>query len=60
MSGPRAPHERDAVVLRLEGRHPGMATRRRTPTPSVLNKAEIKEGGKGEGVCGGAHVGAAV
>jgi hypothetical protein len=60
MSGPRALHERDAAVLRLEGRHPGMAARRRTPTPSVLNRAEFKEGGKGEGVCGGAHVGVAV
>jgi hypothetical protein len=60
MSGPRAPHERDAAVLRLEGRHPGMATRRRTPTLSALNRAEIKGGGKGEGVCGGAHVGTAV
>jgi hypothetical protein len=26
MSGPRAPHERDAAVLRLDGRHPGKAT----------------------------------
>jgi hypothetical protein len=47
MSGPRAPHERDAAVLQLEGRHPGKATRRRTPTPSALNRAEFKEGGKG-------------
>jgi hypothetical protein len=28
--------------------------------PSALNRAEFKEGGKGEGVCGGVHVGAAV
>jgi hypothetical protein len=48
MGGPRAPHERDAAVLRLEGQHPGMATRRRTPTPSVLNREELKEGGKGK------------
>jgi hypothetical protein len=48
MGGPRAPHERDAAVLRLEGRHPGMATLRRTPTPSVLNREKLKEGGKGE------------
>jgi hypothetical protein len=48
MGGPRAPHERDAAVLRLEGQHLGMATRRRTPTPSVLNREELKEGGKGK------------
>jgi hypothetical protein len=48
MSGPRAPHERNAAVLRLEGQHLGKATRRRTPTPSALNRAEIKEGGKGK------------
>jgi hypothetical protein len=48
MGGPRAPHERDAAVLRLEGRHPGMASRRCTPTPSVLNREELKEGGKGK------------
>jgi hypothetical protein len=48
MGGPRAPQDRDAAVLRLEGRHPGMATRRRTPTPSVLNREELKEGGKGK------------
>jgi hypothetical protein len=47
MSGPRAPHERDAAVLRLEGRQPGKATRRRTPTSSVQNRVEFKEGGKG-------------
>jgi hypothetical protein len=47
MSGPRAPHERDAAVLRLDGRQPGKATRRRTPTPSAQNREEFKEGGKG-------------
>jgi hypothetical protein len=47
MSGPRAPHERDAAVLRLNGRQPGKATRRRTPTPSAQNRVELKEGGKG-------------
>jgi hypothetical protein len=47
MSGPRAPHGRDTAVLRLEGRQPGKATRRRTPTSSALNGAEFKEGGKG-------------
>jgi hypothetical protein len=47
MSGPRAPHGHDAAVLRLEGRLPGKATRRRTPTPSALNRAGFKEGGKG-------------
>jgi hypothetical protein len=46
MDGPRAPHERGAAVLRLEGQHPGMDTRRRTPTPPVPNKEEIKERGK--------------
>jgi hypothetical protein len=46
MGGPRAPHERYAAVLRLEGQHPGMDTRRRTPTPPVLNREELKEGGK--------------
>jgi hypothetical protein len=46
MSGPRAPHERDAAVLRLDGRQPGKETRRRTPTPLAQNRAESKEGGK--------------
>jgi hypothetical protein len=46
MGGPRAPHEHGATVLRLEGQHPGMDTRRRTPTPPVPNREEIKEGGK--------------
>jgi hypothetical protein len=46
MGGPRAPHERDAAVLRLEGQHPGMDTRRRTPTPPVLSREELKEEGK--------------
>jgi hypothetical protein len=46
MSGPRAPHERDAAVLRFDGRQPGKAARRRTPTPSAQNRVELKEGGK--------------
>jgi hypothetical protein len=46
MDGPRAPHNRGAAVLRLEGRQPGMDMRRRTPTPPVPNRKEIKEGGK--------------
>jgi hypothetical protein len=46
MDGPRAPLNRGAAVLRLEGRQPGKDTRRRTPTPPVPNGEEIKEGGK--------------
>jgi hypothetical protein len=46
MDGPRAPHNRGAAVLRLEGRQPGKDTQRRTPTPPVPNREEIKEGGK--------------
>jgi hypothetical protein len=46
MDGPRAPLNRGAAVLRLEGRQPGKKTRRRTPTPPVPNREEIKEGGK--------------
>jgi hypothetical protein len=46
MDGPRAPLDRGAAVLRLEGRHPGKDTRRRTPTPSVPHREEIKEGGE--------------
>jgi hypothetical protein len=42
MGGPRAPHKRDAAVLRLEGQHPGMDTLRRTPTLPVLNREELK------------------
>jgi hypothetical protein len=37
---------RDAAILWLEGQHPGMDMRRRTPTPLVLNREELKEGGK--------------
>jgi hypothetical protein len=46
MDGPRAPHDRGAAVLRLEGSHPGKDTRRRTPTPLVPHKGETKEGEK--------------
>jgi hypothetical protein len=46
MDGPRAPLNRGAVVLRLEGRQPGKDTRRRTPAPPVPNREEIKEGGE--------------
>jgi hypothetical protein len=46
MDGPRAPLNRGAAVLRLEGRQPSKDTRRRTLTPPVPNREEIKEGGK--------------
>jgi hypothetical protein len=46
MDGPRAPLNRGATVLRLEGRQSGKDTQRRTPTPPVPNREEIKEGGK--------------
>jgi hypothetical protein len=46
MDGPRAPLNHGAAVLRLEGQQPGNDTRRRTPTPPVPNREEIKEGGK--------------
>jgi hypothetical protein len=46
MSGPRAPHERDAAVLRLDGRQPGKAARRRTPTPSAQKQSKAQGGRK--------------
>jgi hypothetical protein len=46
MDGPRAPLNRGATVLRLEGRQPGKDTRRRTPTSLVPDREDIKEGGK--------------
>jgi hypothetical protein len=46
MDGPRAPLDRGAAVLRLEGSHPGRDTRRRTPTSPVPHREGTKEGGK--------------
>jgi hypothetical protein len=46
MDGPRAPLNCGAAILRLQGRQLGTDTRRRTPTPPVPNREEIKEGGK--------------
>jgi hypothetical protein len=46
MKGPRAPHARDTAVLRHDGRHPGMAARRRSLTPSAQNKGTTQGGGK--------------
>jgi hypothetical protein len=48
MDGPRAALVHSAAVLRLEGRQPGKDTRRRTPTPPVPDREDIKEGGKRE------------
>jgi hypothetical protein len=46
MDGLRAPLVRGAAVLRLEGRQPGKDTRRRTLTPLVPDREDVKEGGK--------------
>jgi hypothetical protein len=46
MRGPRAPHARNTAVLRHDGRHPGMAARRRSPTPSAQNRGKTQGGGK--------------
>jgi hypothetical protein len=46
ISGPRAPRERDAAVLRHDGRQPGKAARRRTPTPSAQKQSRAQGGRK--------------